>query len=222
MGPRQAGQVIFPVDAAPPRAVGAAAPVPQQRALYYAIPTAAQRKLTIRKFAGTELYRGLGSGFHDWGKTFLRQVNLAEAPRKVQPQGSRFLVEPASDARPCGGTPVGDDQDDDYGWPVHETLRTEYACEKVVGRSFLVTGSGQRRCTRGCRPTGTGHIVHHASPELMNVMRAKYDPTRTDYLRHVKELTPIATSIELGDGSVGREVVATHVKTSSQRKESCR
>uniref|UniRef100_A0AAV1TCA2 Uncharacterized protein n=1 Tax=Peronospora matthiolae TaxID=2874970 RepID=A0AAV1TCA2_9STRA len=40
---------------------------------------AAQRKLTIRKFDGIELHRGLGSGFYDWGKTFLRQVNLAEA-----------------------------------------------------------------------------------------------------------------------------------------------
>ena len=31
------------------------------------------------------------------------------------------------------------------------------------------------------------NIVHHASPDLMNVMRAKYDPTRFDYLRHAEE-----------------------------------
>ena len=45
----------------------------------YTTPTAAQRKLRIRKFDGTELCLGLGSGFYDWGKTFLQQVNVAEA-----------------------------------------------------------------------------------------------------------------------------------------------
>ena len=28
------------------------------------------------------------------------------------------------------------------------------------------------------------NIVHHASPVLINVMRTKYDPTRSDYMRH--------------------------------------
>ena len=30
-------------------------------------------------FDGTELYKGLGSGFFDWGRTFMRAVSLAEA-----------------------------------------------------------------------------------------------------------------------------------------------
>ena len=34
-------------------------------------------------------------------------------------------------------------------------------------------------------------IVHHASPELMNVMRAKYDPTRSDYLSHADEMAHV-------------------------------
>ena len=55
------------------------------------------------------------------------------------------------------------------------------------------------------------NIVHHASPELMNVMRARYDPTRSDYLSHADELAHFAQSIELGSGSIGREVVAAHV-----------
>ena len=45
----------------------------------------------------------------------------------------------------------------------------------------------------------------------MNVMRAKYDPTRVDYLRHAEELTHFAQSIELGSGAIGREVIAAHV-----------
>lgn len=42
------------------------------------------------------------------------------------------------------------------------------------------------------------NIVHHASPELMNAMRTKYDPTRVDYLHHAEELARFAQSIELG------------------------
>uniref|UniRef100_A0AAV1UJ69 Uncharacterized protein n=1 Tax=Peronospora matthiolae TaxID=2874970 RepID=A0AAV1UJ69_9STRA len=42
------------------------------------VSDARQRKLAIRKFDGTELYQGLGSGFADWGRTFLRQVTMAQ------------------------------------------------------------------------------------------------------------------------------------------------
>ena len=45
--------------------------------MHVGTPDARQRKMTVRKFDGTELYRGLGSGFNDWGRTFLRQVNMA-------------------------------------------------------------------------------------------------------------------------------------------------
>ena len=47
------------------------------------------------------------------------------------------------------------------------------------------------------------NIVHHASPDLMNVMRAKNDPTRSGYLRHAEKLAHFAQPIELGSGSVG-------------------
>ena len=39
------------------------------------------------------------------------------------------------------------------------------------------------------------NIVHHVSPELMNDIRAKYDPTRVDYLHHAEELTRYAQSM---------------------------
>ena len=55
------------------------------------------------------------------------------------------------------------------------------------------------------------NIVHQASSELMNVMRAKYDPSRSDYLLNAKELARLAQSIDLGRGSLGREFVAAHV-----------
>ena len=46
--------------------------------MQYRTPDARQRKLAIRKFDGTEVYVGLGSGFFDWGKTFWRQVYMAQ------------------------------------------------------------------------------------------------------------------------------------------------
>ena len=42
-------------------------------------PSPKQCKLQIRTFDGTEVYRGLGSGFHPWGRKFLRQIGIAEA-----------------------------------------------------------------------------------------------------------------------------------------------
>ena len=47
--------------------------------MHVGIPDARQRKLTVRKSDGTELYRGLGLGFFDWAGIFLRQVNMAQA-----------------------------------------------------------------------------------------------------------------------------------------------
>ena len=43
------------------------------------MPTASQRKLNIRKFDGTELYKALGSKLFDWECIFMRAVSLAEA-----------------------------------------------------------------------------------------------------------------------------------------------
>ena len=51
----------------------------------------------------------------------------------------------------------------------------------------------------------------------MNVMRAKYDPTRADYLRHAEDLAHFAQPIELGSGSVGREVAAAHFDESEKK-----
>ena len=64
-------------------------------------------------------------------------------------------------------------------------------------------------------------IVHDSSPELINVMRAKYDPTWSDYLHHAEELAHFAQSIDLGSGSIDREVVAAHVKTKCQDTRTC-
>ena len=42
------------------------------------MPDAQQRKLALQPLDGKELYHGLGSGFVEWGKAFVRQVGFAE------------------------------------------------------------------------------------------------------------------------------------------------
>ena len=68
-----------PAEARRPAAGPAPSGQPPATTSSYATPNASQRKLPIRQFDGTELYKGLGSGFLDWGRTFLRAVNLAES-----------------------------------------------------------------------------------------------------------------------------------------------
>ena len=42
------------------------------------VPDGRQRELTLQPFDGKELYRGLGSGFLQWGRAFVRQVGFSE------------------------------------------------------------------------------------------------------------------------------------------------
>ena len=65
------------------------------------------------------------------------------------------------------------------------------------------------------------NIVHYASPDLQNVMRANYDPNRQDYLSHAEELAHFAQTIELGSGSIGREVVAAGIEPKRKDSRKC-
>ena len=48
------------------------------RQLGVGMPDAQQRKIALKPFDGKELYHGLGSGFMEWGKAFVRQVGFAK------------------------------------------------------------------------------------------------------------------------------------------------
>ena len=65
------------------------------------------------------------------------------------------------------------------------------------------------------------NIVHYASPELQNVMRAKYYPNRMNYLPHAKELAHFAQTIKLGSRSIGREVVAAGIEPRRKDSRKC-
>ena len=111
-----------PVQHRVPADAGAPAEArPQQSSMreggtdYVFTPTASQRKLSIRKFDGTELYRGLGSVFADWGRTFLRAIELAESSCHISLDGRRegrpagpFLVEDSGTLLPQASRHVGD------------------------------------------------------------------------------------------------------------------
>lgn len=45
----------------------------------YGVPDSKKRKLEYKPFDGSEVYKGLGAGFHDWGRRFVRQVAYGEA-----------------------------------------------------------------------------------------------------------------------------------------------
>ena len=56
------------------------------------------------------------------------------------------------------------------------------------------------------------NVVQYASSELRTIMMAKYDHTRTDYLRQAEKLSHFAPSMEndMRSGkAVGRDVVAS-------------
>ncbi|KAE8895926.1 hypothetical protein PF003_g20300 [Phytophthora fragariae] len=57
-----------PVDARPPQV-----PMDQPR-----VPPAKEAKLALRTFDGSEVYKGLGSGFEQWALLFIEQVEMAE------------------------------------------------------------------------------------------------------------------------------------------------
>uniref|UniRef100_A0AAV1T110 CCHC-type domain-containing protein n=1 Tax=Peronospora matthiolae TaxID=2874970 RepID=A0AAV1T110_9STRA len=201
---------------APPPQENAALPPPQQvsppQACVrpglngYGMPSASQRKLNIRKFNGTELYRGLGSGFFDWGRTFLRAVSLAEASCgfgwtedvKVDLLG-HFLA----------GTVERCKQVDTW-WTQSPTL--EYIMEQLLRTHKTAITASQAMKFFMAKKDARRTWAEHFLCMLMNVMRSKYETTRLDYLRHPEKLAHFAQSIDHGSSAVGREVVATHVE----------
>ncbi|CAI5727526.1 unnamed protein product [Hyaloperonospora brassicae] len=64
------------------------------------------------------------------------------------------------------------------------------------------------------------NIVNFASAKLALVLKEKYDPNRVEHNRPAEDLAHFAQSIEPTATSVCREVVAAHVDTPVQRKES--
>jgi hypothetical protein len=49
-----------------------------ERQPIFGVPTIKQMQLSIKKFDGTETYKGLGANFTEWGTKFTRQIAIAQ------------------------------------------------------------------------------------------------------------------------------------------------
>ena len=47
------------------------------------VPKPKEMKLTVNKFSGTEQYKGLGSGFKEWGKRFLESHEYCTTRQRI-------------------------------------------------------------------------------------------------------------------------------------------
>nr|BAP68808.1 RxLR effector candidate protein [Hyaloperonospora arabidopsidis Emoy2] len=152
-----------PLQQRVPAHVAAPAAGPQQQAAiegmnYISTATTSQRTLSIRNFDGTELYRGLGSSFSDWERTFLRAIKLAESScgflwsedvkvdlpsHFLLGTGERYYhkqVDTTTDARLRHVSAAGDILNDDHGQTTDEALHDEERGEANVVGTFPLHG----------------------------------------------------------------------------------
>ena len=125
------------------------------------------------------------------------------------PQAGRHLVELETDARLYHVSAACNVQDENYSKPGDKLFMQKKDSKRTWAEHYVSDACpGQYR-------------LYHGWPDLMNVMRAKYDPTRVDYLRHAEELAQFAQSIELCSGAVGRKVVTVHFDAKRKEARTC-
>ncbi|KAJ0392444.1 hypothetical protein ATCC90586_011206 [Pythium insidiosum] len=202
-------------------------------------------KLMINKFSGVEQYVGLGSGFKQWGFTFLEAIEMAELQSqftwserlKVHKLGE--YMEPMSVAATYYQANVW------VWWAENPTL---YHALDQMYQAFKVTITHQQAAacfasekdkSRSwnqhllylialCRESGSHerlvveNIVKYAAPHMKIALMVRYQPHRTDYLTHAQELVAWAQEIEddtKAANKMGRDTVnAVGEATTDARK----
>uniref|UniRef100_A0AAV1UJ54 Uncharacterized protein n=1 Tax=Peronospora matthiolae TaxID=2874970 RepID=A0AAV1UJ54_9STRA len=196
------------------------------------MPDAHQRKLTLHAFDGKELYHGLGCGFMEWGKEFVRQVGFAErACGFVWPEDIKVDVlgqHLANKAQTYYRRQV------ETWWFENQTL--EHAMQRLLQTFTTKISPAQSMklftAPKASHQSWTDHflyltavsdacggadnlvldnIVHYADPHMRTTMLSRLDIHRTEYLRQAEELAQFAQSTEVHthSKSFGRDVVNT-------------
>uniref|UniRef100_A0AAV1VL66 CCHC-type domain-containing protein n=1 Tax=Peronospora matthiolae TaxID=2874970 RepID=A0AAV1VL66_9STRA len=205
------------------------------------MPDAQQRKLALQPFDGKELYHGLGCGFMEWGKEFVRQVGFAErACGFVWPEDIKVDV---LGQHLAGKAQTYYRRQVETWWFENQTL--VHAMQRLLQSSttkispaqslklFTAPKASHRKWTDhflyltavsdacgGADNLVLDNIVHYADPHMRTTMLSRLDFHRTDYLRQAEELAQFAQSTELDthSKSFGRDVVNT-VEVAQEFKE---
>lgn len=127
------------------------------------------------------------------------------------------LVGAAAETRARHVAAAPDNQHDD---PVHEGAHDKEKSATHWAEHFLYMVVVIDACG-GADSLVLDNIVHQVSLELMDVMWAKFDPTRSDYMCLDEELARFAQLIDLDSFAFGREIVVAYVETNRQVTRAC-
>ena len=194
------------------------------------MPDARHRKLAIQPFDGKELYHGLGSGFLEWGKEFVRQIGFAERacgfgwPEdiKVDVLGQHLAGKAQTYYR----------RQVETWWRERQTLEhamqrflqtfsakispaqsmklftAPKASHRIWTDHFLYLTAVSGACG-GADSLVLDNIVHYADPQMRTTMLSRLNIHRMDHLRQSEELAQFAQSNEVDThvNNLGRDVV---------------
>ena len=215
-----------PQYAAPPPQPTYRAPCPQGG--YRTTPTPKEMKLSIRTFDGKELYEGLGANFFDWGKAFLRQMELAESasqmhwPENVKLDCLCLHLGGSAEKYFCKMAESWWNQEATLFYAMNrmlEVYRTSIASSQAV-QLFLAPKDPKRswaehymylvavsEAAGGKDDMVVENIVKYASPSLRSVLMSRYNPRRFDFLAHAEELIQFAHMMDGPKKVSGKDIV---------------
>ncbi|KAE9242449.1 hypothetical protein PF004_g6586 [Phytophthora fragariae] len=157
------------------------------------VPPAKEAKLALRTFDGSEVYKGLGSGFEQWALLFIEQVEMAELTH-----GYRWAERAKMNA--AFRVNISNRQ-------AMKLLSSKKESTRTWNDHFIYLNAVMN--ASGASPTLVlENVVKYADPELKLAMMAKHDPARPDPLQQASELVNWAQSLadeEKPNKAMGRE-----------------